>query len=435
MAFRLDKAIVRGEISNAQRGRVTGRIWLLGRKEPLELELNGNCLRDLAGCTLRFRNPSPSREQLTDLLQTRQTGTVGDMTASRKSKVPTVPEEELMHLLQAKQPIPCVLANTLYLEWFSEANGRVVIESGDCQLDISDFAWRMTGAEELVQTRQSQENFFRFLDHLTGVEEDEEGDFLEDEEAEVESDDELDSALTDLQELGLIELEERPLDEFEWERELRDADRRAEAYQEAFDRYRDHPDRERLIAEAMGWDADDAEDVEDEWEDVTNAFIDGLGTGEAAMHQAQESAAQDREDAMFADDGEDAEEAHHPLSKRAMRFALRLQEDAEGRGLLGCDKGSKDSPLLSVIVSIIALGGKLAAALDGTVMGYDPEPGFIIAMLKRAQIPLNEALHSLGSIDMKSLSKDTQMWLATARSELFDLRKDILDVMKELRQQ
>ena len=26
------------------------------------------------------------------------------------------------------------------------------------------------------------------------------------------------------------------------------------------------------------------------------------------------------------------------------------------------------------------------------------------------------------------------MWLATARSELFDLRKDILDVMKEMRQ-
>jgi hypothetical protein len=67
-------------------------------------------------------------------------------------------------------------------------------------------------------------------------------------------------------------------------------------------------------------------------------------------------------------------------------------------------------------------------------MGYDPEPGFIIAMLKRSQIPLNEALHSLSSIDPKSLTPDTRMWLATARSELFDLRKDILDVMKDMRQ-
>ena len=117
-----------------------------------------------------------------------------------------------------------------------------------------------------------------------------------------------------------------------------------------------------------------------------------------------------------------------------MRFALRLQEDAEARGLLNTEISPKESPLLSVIVSIIALGGKLAAALDSIAMGYQPEPGFVIAMLKRSQIPLNEALHSLSSIDVKSLGKDTQMWLATARSELFDLRKDILDLMKELRQ-
>ena len=39
-------------------------------------------------------------------------------------------------------------------------------------------------------------------------------------------------------------LDDIPLNEFEWEQELRDADRRAEAYQEAFEKYRDHPERE-----------------------------------------------------------------------------------------------------------------------------------------------------------------------------------------------
>jgi len=89
--------------------------------------------------------------------------------------------------------------------------------------------------------------------------------------------------------------------------------------------------------------------------------------------------------------------------------------------------------VLSVIVNIIALGGKLAAALDGTMHGFDPEPGFIIAMLKRAQVPLNEAMHALSSIQLTGLPKDTRAWLIAARTELFELRKDILDLMSDLR--
>ena len=115
-----------------------------------------------------------------------------------------------------------------------------------------------------------------------------------------------------------------------------------------------------------------------------------------------------------------------------MSFALRLQDEAEARGLLQPD-AVRDSPVLTVIVSIIALGGKLAAALDPMIEGLEPEPGFVIAMLKRAQVPLNEALHALGSIDMRQLTRDTRTWITSVRDELFALRNDILDVMKELR--
>ncbi len=65
--------------------------------------------------------------------------------------------------------------------------------------------------------------------------------------------------------------------------------------------------------------------------------------------------------------------------------------------------------------------------------GFDPEPGFVIAMLKRSQIPLNEGLHALSSIEMSGLPKDTRDWLSGARNEMFELRKDILDLMRELR--
>ncbi len=445
MAIRLDKAIIRGEITNEIPGRVTGQIWLLGKPDPIVLNLHGNCLRDLAGCRLKFENPMPRIDAAVAIIAPEQNGVVGDLTASRKTRIPTVSDEEIMDYVEANLPVPSRVANCLYLEWFSELNGRMVIESTDFDLQITMAEWSMSAAEEALQTRESQTNFHAYLDSITGgpdnMEDDEDDDFAEEEEetddefnGEAESDDSEDemdepeegSRLLSSDILGdssLIEVnieaeeEMEPLNEFEWEQELREADRRAEAYQEAFDRYRDHPQRERLIAEAMGWEPEEVEDFREDWQDVTESM------------QPQDPDEMLENAGQFTDDEEGS---HHPLSRRAMDFALRLQRDAKGRGLFDGDLG-RDNPVLSVIVNIIALGGKLAAALDGTMHGYDPEPGFIIAMLKRSQVPLNEAMHALSSIQLTGLPKDTRTWLIAARTELFDLRKDILDLMSDLR--
>ena len=440
MAIRLDKSIIRGEITNETQGRVTGRIWLLGKPDPIELNLTGNCLRDLAGCRLHFENPAPRQDPAISIVAAQQTGVVGDMTASRKSRIPTVSDDELMELVENKQPVPTRVANCLYLEWFSDLNGRMVIESIDFKLEITTPQWTMSAAEDALQSRESQGNFHAYLDSITGGPDAEEDDDDEEEYAEEDDDDsedEFSSGEADGEESqagipimrsetsddgSLIEVnieaeDEEPLNEFEWEQELREADRRAEAYQEAFDRYKDHPHRERLIAEAMGWEPEEVEEFRDDWQDVTESM------------QPQDPDEMLENAGMFT---EDDEGSHHPLSRRAMDFALRLQRDAKSRGLFEGDV-ARDNPVLSVIVSIIALGGKLAAALDGTMHGFDPEPGFVIAMLKRSQIPLNEALHALSSIQMTGLSKDTRTWLIAARSELFELRKDILDLMSDLR--
>ena len=450
MAIRLDKAIIRGEITNETPGLVTGRIWLLGKPDPIELNLHGNCLRDLAGCRLHFENPLPRHDSAVGIVAPRQNGVVGDMTASRKTRIPTVSDEEILDYVEAKLPIPTRVANCLYLEWFSELNGRMVIESTEFKLEITTPEWSMSAQEDAMQTKESQANFHAYLDAITGgpdgeedEEEDEEAQYADEDE---EPDDDFSGSTAEEEEeeeegadsgevgaghlisgdlpgdASLIEVNigaesEEPLNEFEWEQELREADRRAEAYQEAFDRYRDHPQRERLIAEAMGWEPEEVEEFRDDWQDVTESM------------QPQDPDEMLENAGMFT---EDEEGAHHPLSRRAMDFALRLQRDAKSRGLFESDM-ARDNPVLSVIVSIIALGGKLAAALDGTMHGYDPEPGFVIAMLKRAQIPLNEALHALSSIQLSGLPKDTRTWLIAARTELFDLRNDILDLMSDLR--
>jgi hypothetical protein len=521
MAYRLDKAVIRGEISNTTPDQVTGQIWLVGLKNPLTISLEGNCLRDLAGCTLSFVNPHPRPERDVDGLCPLQEGQTGEMTASRKVRVPLIHEDELMEYIQEKKAVPSRLANSLYLEWFSTKNGRVVVEGTDFQLTISEPAWGMTAEAEKEQIVRSQETFYQFLNDMVGSDlqnQEDEEDFDDEEEDEDEDaeenelgsfgfdtftaeEDEDDPLLTDTtvippfasndttierlskgantdeaweeflarvsestpksradatldrnkdtenaetpaEEEGirafiedtnnildpdmmgdLEDLEDdEPLNEFEWEQEFRAADRKAAAYQEAFDRYRHHPDREKLIAEAMGWEFQDIDELPGEWEDFTKAFTDANATVEGEEDPIKRVL-----------DGEEQMEPSHPLSRRAMRFALKLQEDAESMGLV-TDRERRDHPLLSVIVSVISVGGKLAAALDGVAMGYDPDHGFIIAMLKRAQIPLNEALHALSCIEQSTMPKDAQMWIATVRSELFDLRKDVLDIMQEMRE-
>lgn len=447
MAFRIEKAAVRGELSNEERGVVTGRIWLTGRKEPLLLRLRGDCLRDLAGCTVHFTNPSPAADPALAVLAPEQNGVAGELTASRKVRQPSVSEQEVLELLEKEQPIPCRIANCLYLEWYSEENGRVVIETTDYAVSVSVPAWTMTPDEEAEQLMASQQHFQRFLHAITGDDPDAEED-ADDEEMLGEADREEagpDAGRRDGTPSGLeagdiaadlgpeaeedsLELTDgAPLDEFEWEQELRDADRRTEAYQEALEKYRDHPEREKMIAAALGW--DDEEPDEDEPEPATPLLEDAL----ASFGGPEEAPGW-----PDGDDGEPGDEdpfgAHHPLSQRAMDFALALQREAEERGLMGEGSEARDhSPVLSLILHIITLGGKLAGALDGWAQGFEPEPGFIIAMLKRAQVPLNEALHAFDCIDASSLNAETRQWLQSRKRDLFELRREIIDLMHQLR--
>ena len=63
MAFRLDQAIVRGELDNTEQGHLRGRIWLEGREQPLTLDLEGDAWRDVAGARITFTNHEPRRQK------------------------------------------------------------------------------------------------------------------------------------------------------------------------------------------------------------------------------------------------------------------------------------------------------------------------------------------------------------------------------------
>src|SRR5208283_1887871 len=144
--------------------------WVEGRGEPLVLELTGNAWPDLAGCLLTFTNPQKRiPHPHLDSLHPIQRGSIGDLTASRKVRVFDLPLEEAMAMIKRKEKPPEHMANCLYLEWFSEANGRVVIESADYKLTISAPEWRMTPEENAERAEQAAAGMDDFMQKLTGA--------------------------------------------------------------------------------------------------------------------------------------------------------------------------------------------------------------------------------------------------------------------------
>src|SRR5205085_5314751 len=109
-----------------------------------------------AGCKLTFSNPHKrSPHPHLDRLHPIQRGIIGDLAASRKVRVFDVPLQEALEMMHRKEKPPEHMANCLYLEWFSESNGRVVIESADYELSVSAPEWRMTPQEESERASQA----------------------------------------------------------------------------------------------------------------------------------------------------------------------------------------------------------------------------------------------------------------------------------------
>ncbi len=159
--------VIRGEIDNTVRGSVTGTLWLLGREQPMTLDLVGDAWPDLAGCKLTFENPNPvPQPQYDDGLGMIQTGSVGDITASQKLKKLLVPEEAWMKALEERRfhEVPWVHSNSLYLEWFSDRNGRIVIQTTDYVLKVSEHEWELDVDEQAAQQAINAQNMNAFME-------------------------------------------------------------------------------------------------------------------------------------------------------------------------------------------------------------------------------------------------------------------------------
>jgi hypothetical protein len=402
MAWRLHEHILRGTIDNRMRGRVTGEIWLAGVDQPLMLELTGDCAPDLAGCQLSFENPNTT-PMATKPPAPQQRGPAGDITAARKVRVFDVPIEEAIAMSRRGETPPEHTANAMYLEWFSERSGRVVIESADYRLQISEPAWRYTKEEIAERERRIAKEETPFAIAIT-----QDG-------------------------------ETQEWDEVRYEQFLRESDALTERYGRLLEKYGDHPDSERIIAREMGWSwLEEALDQQDE-----------------EKESKQEKQAEDLEakiDPGKKDESEDDLEDYelpppdplregidwvrdergrilHPIERRAHDALHALLDELKAAGRF---PEEKDEQLADFVSGFMTLSAKLAGALGGVARGDDFfEPGMVIAWLKRILEILNKTIAAADAISGKPILSAERF--AYYRSELFAIREEVLELLKELR--
>lgn len=399
MAWRLDEAVEYGMIDNSVEGLTTGQIWLLGRDEPLILSLNGDCWRDLAGTVLEFENPTPKPSPEPLELDTEQAGIIGDVTASRKARVPELSEEEMDECERQGREIPFKWRNTLYIEWFSEINGRVLLEASGYKLRISDHAWEM---DEDQEEAQKLANLSAMRDFLSQV--------IRRPEA------------ANLPKRRSVDGHPGEMDEYEWEERLKESDRLSEAYEEVLEKYIDDEDSERKEAFVMGWDGllgamADREDGIDPY------GYDDDDTGDDWQNK-------DSDETDF-DDEMDEEDLRligdHPLQRRAQEVAMRSMDIVNGGG------GDDDSAQ-QLVSSLMQVSTKLAAVLHERSDGYQPEAGFVLAILKRCLNWVNEAIGASSELISGAEDEDHKAALEHLRADAFAIRDGILELRRELKQ-
>ena len=175
MAWRPEHLLKSGELDNTRFGWTIGWLELDGIAERLQLKLAGNCHPDLAGWRFRIHRIEP--EPLKDydgeeppdysMFSRDQSGHVGDITADQIIKHFDIPTDELIQRLDAGERPPFTLRKCLYLEWFSNHNGRVVIQSTRLEVErLGKRAFELSEDEWREQARQNAGEMNHFMNQL-----------------------------------------------------------------------------------------------------------------------------------------------------------------------------------------------------------------------------------------------------------------------------
>ena len=123
MAWRIHENLIEGEMDNTTPGRVTGTMRFVGLAEPVRLDLSGDFKGDIHARRIRFQNPSPQERNRSGALGRIRSGSYMQRFADvQTGEAGTITAD----------------CSGLYVEWYSEANGRVVLELPATAWSIAD---------------------------------------------------------------------------------------------------------------------------------------------------------------------------------------------------------------------------------------------------------------------------------------------------------
>jgi hypothetical protein len=408
MAWRFHEHIVRGELDNTVRGRVTGRIWLAAVVEPLVFELAGDCAPDLAGCAITFENPAPVA-MTTRPPAAQQRGVTGEITAARKVRVFDVPLEKAFEILDAGGEPPAHLANALVIEWFNPRCGVFRFETTEFRLTVSPAAWRFTAAEIAERGRRIAEETTEF--HLAVREDGENGEW----------------------------------DEFRNEQLLRESDTMNQRCRRLHDQYGHEDLGERNLAHIMGW-----ETIEEYLAEKMRTGRDPLaGGGEDESEDGGGKNESEEGGVFFPDDitdyedpepdparegidwvRDDEERIVHPIYKTGRDLCSEAMDELKVPARLFTE--GEDESAGEFVGQLMTLSAKLAGALGGLARDGDvPDPTFTVATLKRVLEYHNAALTALAALDSSPILGAARV--AHYRARLFAIREDIIALITRLR--
>lgn len=198
-------------------------------------------------------------------------------------------------------------------------------------------------------------------------------------------------------------------DEYQWERFLQQQDRTTEKYFQLMEQYLDHPERDRLIAQEMGWSlAAELEEEADE-EFSANDFL----------NQPEDDADADDEPS----DEEYERFARSPIYQDTLKLHRWIHQWMEKNSDL-----QEDENAIRLATQAAVCGAKLAAALCGQ---DDSELGMTIAYLKRGLKAINEALEAGANLGRENRLPPRR--LASLNQRLFRVRNQIVDLMRAYR--
>lgn len=146
MAWRPNDQFIEGILDNTVQGKVTGWMLFAGMDEKVMFDLDGNFHRDIRGAKIRLwgEGESADREKAARYLEgfaTLQKGKVGDMTSGRE---------------------PADYVNYGYFEWYSELNGRCVLELDTDRIEL--LSQPIPGCEsDPADRKQHAENMAEYL--------------------------------------------------------------------------------------------------------------------------------------------------------------------------------------------------------------------------------------------------------------------------------